>query len=106
MKWIVVLSIAALSVLAATTATAAAGFNCNGTFTCVNVTKVVVPDNGACTLVGSAVAGDVTVQKGAYFEADGTSIQGNVKGNGGLTIYTHDGSTIGGSVKANRTMQI
>ena len=107
MKWFVVVSIAALSVLAATsTAAAAAGFTCNGTFTGVTVSKVVVPDNGACTLVGSTVTGDVSVLTGAYFEANATSIQGNVKGNGGLTIYTHDGSTVSGSVKANKTTQV
>ena len=106
MKWLVVFSIAALSVLAATsTAGAAAAFTCNGTFT-GTYDKVVVADNGACTLVDSSVTGDVKVQKGAYFEADNTSIGGNVKGSGGLTIYTHNGSTIAGNVKADKTTQV
>jgi hypothetical protein len=107
MKWLVVFSIAALSMLAATsTAGAAAAFTCDGTFASGAYNKVVVPDNGACTLVDSTVTGDVKVQKGAYFEADNTSIGGNVKGSGGLTIYTHNGSTVGGNVKADKTTQV
>jgi hypothetical protein len=106
MKWLVVLSVAAMSVLAATSTAAAASFTCSGTLTGVNVGKVVVLDNDTCTLVGSTVTGDVKVGKNAYFEADATSIQGNVKANQSLTIYTHDGSTISGSVKANKTTQV
>lgn len=106
MKWLVVFSVAAMSVLAATSTAAAASFTCNGTLTGVNLGKVVVPDNGTCMLVGSTVTGDVKVGKNAYFEADATSIQGNVKANQSLTIYTHDGSTVSGGVKANKTTQV
>ena len=106
MKWLFVLSTAVVSVLAATSTAAAASFTCNGTFTGVTVGKVVVPKDGTCTLVGSTVTGDVSVGKNAYFEANATSIQGNLKGNAGLTIYTHDGSAIGGSVKASKTTQV
>ncbi len=109
MKWLVVVSIAALSVLAATSTAAAdegKGFECNGVFSSSTIKSVTVPDNGACTLLASTVTGNVTVGTGAYFEASGTTIQGNVKGKDALTIYTHLGSTIGGSVKANSTNQV
>jgi hypothetical protein len=105
MRSLVVLAIAALSVLAATSTAAAAAVTCNGTVT-GSFNDIVVPDNGVCVLVGSTVTGNVKVLKGAYFEADATSIQGNVKGSGGQTIYTHGGSTIGGNVKADKTTQI
>jgi len=107
MKWLVVLSFAALSVLASTAAAAEGkGFTCDGMFTGATIDNVVVPANGACTLVGSTVTGGVDVRTGAYFEADGTAIEGNVKANGALTIYTHDGSAIGGGVKASKTAQV
>jgi hypothetical protein len=106
MKSLVVLSIAVLSVLAATSTAGAADYTCNGTLTGVTLKTVVVPNNGACTLVGSTVKGDVKVLANAYFEANATSIQGNVKGDQALTIYLHDGSTVGKSVKANKTAQV
>ena len=106
MKWLVVVSIAALSVLASTSTAAAAGFTCNGVFSGATIKAVIVPDNGSCTLVGSTVTGNVDVRTGAYFEASATTIQGNVKGKDALTIFTHDGSTIGGSVKATSTTQV
>src|SRR6186997_2638113 len=106
MKWLIVLSVAALSVLAATsTASAAASFTCNSTLNGVTVGKLVVPDNGTCILVGSTT-GDVMVGKNAYFEANASTIQGDVKSNESMTIYTHDGSSVSGSVKANKTGQV
>jgi hypothetical protein len=106
MKSLVVLSIAVLSVLAATSTAAAADFTCNGTFTGVTLKKVVVPNDGACTLVGSTVTGDVKVRTNAYFEANATSIQGSVKADRALTVYLHDGSTVGKDVKADKTSQV
>jgi hypothetical protein len=109
MKWLVVISIAALSVLAATSTAAAEepkGFECNGTFTGATIKSVIVPDNGGCALLGSTVTGNVDVGTGAYFEASGTTIQGSVKGKDALTIYTHDGSSIGGSVKTKGSTQL
>jgi hypothetical protein len=105
MKWLVVFSIAALSVLAASTAGAATALTCNRTVTGGTYNNVVVPRNGVCTLVGVTVRKDVKVQKNAYFEADATSIRGKVKANQAQTIYTHDGSTIG-SVEAIKTAQV
>ena len=106
MKWLIVLSVAALSVAAATsTATAATSFTCNSTLNGVTVGKLVVPDNGTCILVGSTT-GDVMVGKNAYFEANASTIQGDVKSNESMTIYTHDGSSVSGSVKANKTGQV
>ena len=62
MKWLVVVSIAALSVLAATSTAAAdegKGFPCNGVFSSGTIKSVTVPDNGACTLLGSTITGNV-----------------------------------------------
>jgi len=106
MKSLVVLSVAVLSLLAATSTEAASSFTCNATVTGGTVGKVVVPDNAVCTLVGVTVTGDVKVQTNAYFEANATSIQGNLKANQALTVYLHDGSTVGKDVKADKTSQV
>ena len=109
MKWFAVVSVAALSVFASSTVAAAdegKAFECNGLFTGGTINKVVVPDNAVCTLVGSTVVGGVDVRTDAYFEADGTSIGGDIKGKEAGTIYTHNGSTIDGSVKSNGALQL
>jgi hypothetical protein len=106
MKWLPAACVAVVSGLAATSTAAAADFQCAGTFTGQTFAKIVVPDNAVCTLVGSTVTGDVKVMENAYFEANATSIQGSVKGSKALTIYAHDGSTIGKDVNVKQTSQL
>ena len=84
---------------------AAQTFNCNGVFTSQTLDDVVVPRDGACTLINSTVAGRVDVFTGAYFEANNTDIGEDVEANNSQTIYIHDGSTVGDSIRSFNTAQ-
>jgi hypothetical protein len=80
---------------------------CNGTLTGKTIPDdLVVPDNGACTIVNSSVGDDVKVGKNAYFQATGSQIAGHVEGNHSLTIFIDTGTTVGDGVEANRTAQL
>jgi hypothetical protein len=81
--------------------------SCNGTLTGQTISgDLVVPDDGACTLVNSSVGDDVWVGKNAFFQATGSQIGDHVEGNGSQTIFIDTGSTVGGDVEANRTAQV
>jgi cytoskeletal protein CcmA (bactofilin family) len=82
------------------------GFKCDGTFTGITVRRVTVKPNDSCTLNRSTVTGDVKVRTNAYFEANDTSIGGDVEGKSALTIFIRDGSSVGGDVEAKRTPQL
>ena len=79
---------------------------CEATVTGVTVDEVVVPENAACTLIDATVAGDVKVASNAFLEARNTTIGGNVRGNQALTVFLDTGTTVGRSVKADRTTQV
>jgi hypothetical protein len=79
---------------------------CEATVTGVTVDEVVVPENAACTLIDVTVAGDVKVASNAFLEARNTTIGGNVRGNQALTVFLDTGTTVGRSVKADRTTQV
>jgi hypothetical protein len=81
-------------------------FTCNGVVTGQTLGSVVVPPNGACTLLNSVVRGNVRVLRNAYFQATGTRIRGSVDSIRGLTILIDGGSSVGGVVEAARTFQV
>jgi hypothetical protein len=79
---------------------------CNGTLTGQTIPgDLIVPEDGACTLVSSSVGDDVRIGRNAYFEASGSQIADGVEGNHAQTIYLHSGTTAG-DVEANRTAQV
>jgi hypothetical protein len=82
-------------------------FRCDGTFTGVTIgSDVVVPSNGACTLLNSTVVGEVEAQKDAYFQATNTSIRGAVGGWGAQTVFIDTGSTVGGAIETDNAAQV
>ena len=72
----------------------------------VNVDEVVVPANAVCALIDSTVADHVTVGEGAYFQATGSDIGGNVRANGAGTLFVDNESTVGGYVKSLGSAQV
>lgn len=82
------------------------GFKCNGTFTGITVRHLTVKPDDSCTLIRSTVTGDVSVRTNAYFEANNTSIGGDVEGKSALTVFIRDGSSVGGDVETKRTPQL
>jgi hypothetical protein len=94
-------------VLAVPSLASAHGTTCNTTRTGETISgSLVVPDNGACTIINSTVGDDVRVGKNAYFQATGSQIGDDVEGNSSLTIFIDTGTTVGGHVEANRTSQL
>ena len=79
---------------------------CIDTLTGITTDDVVVPFDGACTLIDSTVAGDVFVARGGFFQATGTDIAGRVKAHDALTLFIDTGSTVGRSVKSEGTAQV
>ncbi len=82
------------------------GFKCDGTFTGITLRELTVAPNDSCTLNQSTVKGDVSVRANAYFEANDTAIGGDVGAKDALTVFIHDGSSVGGDVEAKRTPQL
>jgi hypothetical protein len=81
-------------------------FKCNGVFSGLTVRAVLVPADAACTLTDSTVKGDVRVLDGAYFQATGTKMRRNVRGERAETIFVDTGSSVGGSIRGTRTAQV
>jgi hypothetical protein len=90
----------------ASTAVARDRFTCDGVFTGATYDDVVVPRDGNCTLVGATVNGNVKALEGAYVQATGTSIGGNVQADGAQTLFVDTGSKVSGTIKAFRTSQV
>ena len=79
---------------------------CEAAQTGVAVDEVIVPANAACTLTDSTVTDDVRVGEGAFFQATGTDIGGDVKARDALTLFIDTGSTVGDDVKSHGTAQV
>jgi hypothetical protein len=97
-----------LTGLVAVSSTAAArdSFICNGVFRNAVYGDVVVPRDGACTLVNASVSGNVVALKNAFFQATGTRIAGSVFGKEAQTIFNDTGSKVSGSIRTNQTKQV
>jgi hypothetical protein len=108
MRKLSIFPVVALIALLAISSPAAAGtkFQCEGVETGVTADHVVVPTDGACTLTGSTVTGNVYVGRNAYFEATNTDIAGKVSAYRSQTVFINTGSTVGGSVRTDKTVQV
>jgi hypothetical protein len=79
---------------------------CDEPLTGVTLDDVVVETDGVCTLTGSTVTGDVRVGRDGFFQATNTDIAGGVRAYRALTVFLNEGSTVGGSVRTDRTFQV
>src|SRR5205814_4989893 len=81
MKRFVLVGVVLAALLAFASSAAASSTTCNTTLTGATVSgDLVVPEDGACTIVNSTVGDDVKVGKNAYFQSTGSTIGGDVKG--------------------------
>src|SRR2546430_16510579 len=102
-KLFVLVGMAMVAALAMSSS-AAKSTTCSGTQTGQAFSgDLVVPANGSCTIVSSTVGDDVKVGENAYFEADNSQIADHVKGRSALTVFLHNGTTVGGNVKTKDT---
>jgi hypothetical protein len=79
---------------------------CAGTMAAATVRNVTVPSGGSCTLLNSNVTGRVSAGAGAYLQATGTSIAGDIVGNDAQTLFVERGSRVNGSIQASRVAQV
>lgn len=107
-KFLVAVSFALAALVTGSPAAAQNGepFTCNGVVTGKTLESIVVPPNGACTLMDSIVRGDVRVLRNAYFQATDARIRGSVRSTRALTILVDGGSKVAGSIDADRTFQV
>ena len=106
MKFLGLIVVCVTALLAiASPAAARPDFRCNGVFKGKTYDKVIVPRNGACTLIDSTVTGDVKALRNSYFQASRTSIRGDVEANAVQTVFIDAGSKVSGSVEAVAAVQ-
>jgi hypothetical protein len=98
--------VALVAIAAMASPAAAATFTCNEVVTGGTYDNVTVPQDGACTLIDSTVAGDVSVKRNAYFEAGNTDIAGRVRADHSLALFIDSESTVGRDVKADDTPEV
>ena len=79
---------------------------CDGVFTGGSYDRVVVPRNGACTLLGTEVREGVVARRSSYFQSTGSSIRGNIKGEDAQTLFVDSGTKVGGDVSGKMTRQV
>ena len=79
---------------------------CNSELNAVTVRDVTVPIGGNCTLRNSLVTGHVFAWDGSYFQATHTRIMGDVVGSAAQTVYLERGSSVRGSIRASRVVQV
>jgi len=72
---------------------------CRGTIGGTTVDNLRVPQGASCTLNGTNVKGQVTVQRNATLRALGVRVVGNVQGENARRVAVVQGSRVGGSVQ-------
>jgi hypothetical protein len=107
-KPLALVGMALVAVLATSAPAVAKDTTCNGTMTGQTVSgDLVVPTDGACTIQGTTVGGDVEVGRNAFFQSkDNSRIGGDVEASRSLTLFLDDGTTVGDDVEASRTFQV
>jgi hypothetical protein len=72
---------------------------CQGTLGAITVDNVKVPQGGTCTLRGTTVKGNVSVNTGANLVAIGAKVNGSIQAEGAALVDVNSNSTVGGSVQ-------
>jgi hypothetical protein len=75
---------------------------CRGAIGAVRVDNVRVPEGATCTLNGTLVRGNITVQRRATLVATRVIVIGNVQGSGAQNVSVLDESRIGGSIQVQQ----
>lgn len=75
---------------------------CEGTIGAVDTASVIVPDGETCTLEGTDVQGDVTVDSGATLISDGASIENNIQGESAYKVILKPGTVVQGNVQLQK----
>lgn len=72
---------------------------CNGAIGAVTVEDVKVPSGATCTLNGTRLQGNVTIDRNGTLRATRISVGGNVQSQGHRLVTIREGSRVGGSVQ-------
>ena len=78
---------------------------CRGTIKAVTVDNLKVPAGASCTLKGTKVKGNITVNKNAKLSAHKVRVEGNVQSQGHKSVWFHD-SRVDGSIQLKSGGQI
>ena len=72
---------------------------CTETLEDIVVDDLIVPQNTTCTLNGTRVEGNITVEEDASLIAYGVSVSGNIQANKASQIEIHPDSYVGGNIQ-------
>jgi len=81
-------------------------YDCIGSSHPATVDDLRVPQNQTCTLNGTRVEGNITVESGGTLHAYAVRVDGNVQSDGGAAVHIYQNSRVGGSVQADNVGQI
>jgi hypothetical protein len=74
--------------------------HCSGRIEAVSIDgDVRVPDGATCELVGTRVEGNVSIGHSARLYARGVAVDGDIEGEGALTVDVAESSSVGGNVQ-------
>lgn len=76
--------------------------SCTGSLGAVTVDNLRVPQDAACTLTGTVVKGNITVQSRARLDAVGVRVVGNVQAENAASVVLRGSSQVGGNVQVKQ----
>ncbi len=72
--------------------------NCQGTIGAQSYANLVVPAGASCTLIGTHITGNVTVETGATLQASALKVEGHLQAQGAAVVTVNHNSTVGGNL--------
>ena len=72
--------------------------NCQGTIGAQSYANLVVPAGASCTLIGTHITGNVTVETGATLQASALRVDGHLQAQGAAVVTINHNSTVGGNL--------
>jgi hypothetical protein len=74
-------------------------YTCTGYVGATSVDNLRVPQNAACTLVGTRVQGNIFVENNATLLAGEVQVDGNIQAENAFKVNVYPGSFVGGSIQ-------
>jgi hypothetical protein len=98
-KVILSLILALVFLLPASSVVLADDYRCTGSVGAITVDNLRVPQDAACTLIGTRVEGNIFVEHNATLLADDVQVDGNIQAENAARVNVYPGSSIGGSIQ-------
>lgn len=101
---LVLTAVLALALGVSVVGVSAADYTCTGSLGAVTVDDVVVPTNATCTLNGTTVTGNITIEQGATLNATAVKVDGNIQTVApAAAVNVYAGSRVDGSIQVKQS---